>query len=224
MVNQKLLEKVNKLGVPMMVPEENVDVNKTLAEVVKSQDTRLWENFPVLLVNANKKGTFQVKEVEKYLTNKDDRRMWRSLLKMSLALYPVMQKNFEFAKKMEEELSMDESKWVEEFRSKARMRSNDHFKLEKKEFSFSRLKTFLDDYLQDEAVKAQRNKAMHDELSLEYALSQVFSPKQKELFNKKLKGEKLTKTEREYFSRAVKKKVQTLANPDLHRLAMKVLR
>jgi hypothetical protein len=59
-------------------------------------------------------------------------------------------------------------------------------------------------------------------LGLEYALSQVFSPKQKELFLKKLRGEKLTKTEKEYFSRVVKKKVLVLANPQLQRAAQKV--
>lgn len=61
------------------------------------------------------------------------------------------------------------------------------------------------------------------ELGLEYALSQVFSPKQKDLFLKKLKGEKLTKTEKEYFSRIVKKKALALSNPELHLLAQKLL-
>jgi hypothetical protein len=60
-------------------------------------------------------------------------------------------------------------------------------------------------------------------MGLEYAMSQVFSPKQKELFLKKLKGNILTKTEKEYFSRAVKKKVLALANADLHRLSRKLL-
>jgi hypothetical protein len=54
-------------------------------------------------------------------------------------------------------------------------------------------------------------------------MSQVFSPKQKELFFKKLKGEKLTKTEKEYYSRAVKKKVLALANDELHRMARQML-
>ena len=44
-----------------------------------------------------------------------------------------------------------------------------------------------------------------------------------ELFKKKLDGVPLTKTEREYYSRSVKKKVVALANPDLHRLALKLL-
>ncbi|MCU0600197.1 MAG: hypothetical protein MUE70_13195 [Desulfobacterales bacterium] len=64
---------------------------------------------------------------------------------------------------------------------------------------------------------------IHEEISLEYALSQLFSPKQKELFKKKLSGELFTKTEREYYSRRVKKKVSALANPELHRFAQKLM-
>ena len=60
-------------------------------------------------------------------------------------------------------------------------------------------------------------------LSLEYALSQVFSPKQKELFKKRLEGLPLTKTEKEYYSRTVKKKVVALANPELHRMAQRLM-
>ena len=44
------------------------------------------------------------------------------------------------------------------------------------------------------------------------------------LFMKKLRGEKLTETEREYYSRSVKKKVIALANSDLHELAIRVIR
>jgi len=51
----------------------------------------------------------------------------------------------------------------------------------------------------------------------------MFSPKQKELFKKRLEGLPLTKTEQEYYSRSVKKKVVALANADLHGLARKLL-
>jgi hypothetical protein len=65
--------------------------------------------------------------------------------------------------------------------------------------------------------------AKREEFNLEYCLAQVFSPKQKELFLKKLKGQKLSKTEKEYFSRVVRKKVKALANSQLHRLAQKLI-
>ena len=63
----------------------------------------------------------------------------------------------------------------------------------------------------------------HAELSLEYALSQVCSPKQKELFKKRLEGLPLTKTEKEFYSRAVKTKVVAFANDELHSLSKKLL-
>ncbi|SHJ41327.1 hypothetical protein SAMN02745216_01614 [Desulfatibacillum alkenivorans DSM 16219] len=42
-------------------------------------------------------------------------------------------------------------------------------------------------------------------------------------FKKKLEGDPLTKTEKEYYSRTVKKKAAALANSDLHSLARKLL-
>jgi hypothetical protein len=38
-----------------------------------------------------------------------------------------------------------------------------------------------------------------------------------------MNGEPMTKTEREYFSRTVRKKLRALANTDLHRLAQRLL-
>jgi hypothetical protein len=50
-------------------------------------------------------------------------------------------------------------------------------------------------------------------------LSTLFSPKQKELVLKKYHGESLNKTEQEYYSRVVKKKIEALANSELRRIA-----
>jgi hypothetical protein len=71
--------------------------------------------------------------------------------------------------------------------------------------------------------KDRRRKEKLKEFSFEYALSQIFSPKQKELFKKKLDGLPLTKTEQEYYSRTVKKKVVALANSELHSLSRSLL-
>jgi len=97
------------------------------------------------------------------------------------------------------------------------------FYVGKKRFIPDRLFEIFNNYFKKDAEKTKQLKEKYEELSLEYALSQVFSPKQKQLFKKKLKGEPLNKTEREYYSRAVKKKVSALANSDLHRLAQKLM-
>ena len=84
-------------------------------------------------------------------------------------------------------------------------------------------KVLFELYFEKKAETDKRRQEKHAEFSLEYALSQVFSPKQKELFGKKLEGLPLTKTEKEYYSRTVKKKVVALANDELHSLAKKLL-
>ena len=224
MVDKEKLEKeLRQLGFPLMETQQELDVNSTLADVVRSHDTRLWEGFPGLLVKAAKLGDFKREKVESCLKNKTDVGKWRKLFLMSLALYPVMKRRFAFADRLEKDLSSAEKKWVDAFRNKARTRTHENFTLENKELNFSRMKTFLDNYMQEESVKLQQTQAKSDELSLEFALSQVFSPKQKELFWKKVKGEVFTKTEKEYFSRSVKKKVLALANAELGRLAQRLL-
>jgi hypothetical protein len=91
------------------------------------------------------------------------------------------------------------------------------------EFDPERVRGLFELYYEQKAEKDRRRKDRYDEFSLEYALSQVFSPKQKELFKKKLEGDPLNKTEQEYYSRTVKKKVVALANSELHSLARKLL-
>ncbi|MFO7985560.1 MAG: hypothetical protein R6U38_06815 [Desulfatiglandaceae bacterium] len=54
-------------------------------------------------------------------------------------------------------------------------------------------------------------------------LSILFSPKQEELIMKKLKGAKFSKTEREYYSRVVKKKLQALADKSVQELVTKLI-
>ena len=56
------------------------------------------------------------------------------------------------------------------------------------------------------------------ELKTQSQLSKLFSEKQKEIIMKKLMGEKLTKTEREYFSRTIKPKLEAILNPEIQRI------
>jgi len=86
-----------------------------------------------------------------------------------------------------------------------------------------RIKNIFRNYYKTEEEKTREILAKTEELSSEYALSQIFSPKQKNLFMKKLRGEKMTKTEKEYYSRVVKKKAIALSNSELHNLARKIL-
>lgn len=221
MVKKELLESLNRLGFPLMETKEDFDVNKTLAEVVKSKDTRLWEGFPVLLANAAQEYYFDYDQVLKNLTKSEERKDFHFLLLLSLALYQYYRLSFVWSNQLKKSLSNQDLARLQKFRN-----SLVHDKVVSfgnKRFHSARLKETFNNYFEQDAEKTKQLKEKYGDLSLEYALSQLFPPKQKELFKKKLKGEPLNKTEREYYSRSVKKKVSALANPDLHRLAQKLM-
>jgi hypothetical protein len=220
MARKKLYENLSQLGFPLMEVMDRFDVNKTLAEVVESQDMRLWEGFPVLLANAAHEYYYDYNEVLTNLKSNEDRKNLHSLLLLSLALYKHMKLSFPWTYKLTKELSKQDLEKVKKLRNY--LAHGNSFQLVKKRFDSSRIKgTFLN-YFEQNVKTTRQLKEKFEELSLEYALSQLFSPKQKELFKKKLMGENLNKTEREYYSRSVRKKVLALANPELHRLAQKV--
>lgn len=221
MVNDKLFENLDRLGFSLMEPKEDFNSNKTLAEVVKSKDTRLWEAFPVLLANAAHEYSFDKDQVLKNLTTREDQESFQDLLLLSLALYQYYHLSFDWSNPLKNQLSDQDAARLQKFRNN--IAHGDVFYVGKKRFIPDRLFKIFNNYFKKDAEKTKQLKEKYEELSLEYALSQVFSPKQKELFKKKLKGEPLNKTEREYYSRAVKKKVSALANPDLHRLAQKLM-
>lgn len=219
MDNKQLLQKVSKLGFPLVESEEKFDVNQTLAEVVKSNDARLAEGFAVLLANAAQDKSFSYEKVESYLTEDKDKSLLRELFLLSLGLYKAL--GFYLANSFYKKLSNEDAKQVEQFRNCLAHDSN--FNLREYVFSPERLKDVFTTYLTKEVEEVKKQTERQEDFSLEYALSQVFSPKQKELFMKKVKGQELNKTEREYFSRTVKKKLFALTNPELGRLAKLLL-
>ncbi|MEK6715294.1 MAG: hypothetical protein AABY43_04540 [Candidatus Omnitrophota bacterium] len=220
MKNEALLKKVEMMGYPLFKKDEDVDVNTTLARVVVNRDLRLWEGFPLLLVNAAKDGLFEYEKVKVQLKKHAEKKCLDQLLAMSLALYETLGLKFSWSKGVFKNLSRYQrvfNLYLSQFKR------GEALTVCGKRLSPQRLKTTFNNYFQKEETKLKDFVAMKEEFDVEYALSQVFSPKQKELFFKKLKGEKLSKTEREYYSRAVKKKVSALANPELHRLAQKII-
>ena len=220
MVNQKLLDNLNQLGFQLMETRADVDVNKTLAEVVKSKDTRLWEGFPVLLANAARDYNFDYNQVQQFLAKKEQQD-FRTLLLLSLALFQHFHLSFAWSNQLKKAFSNQDLGRLKKL--KKSLSQGNSVSVGNRRFDPSRLKQAFNNYFKQDAEKTRRLKEKHEELSLEYALSQLFPPKQKELFQKKLKGEVLNKTEKEYYSRRVKKKVAALANPELHRLAQKLM-
>ena len=220
MDKKELLKKVELLGFPLLEIEEKVDVNDTLAEVVKSKALRLWEGFPVLLLNSSENGLFDYNEVKKHL-QQEERKNLNYLLLMSLILYETLGLKFFWVKQLREQIPFSKEVFsgkLKEFKGKLQ------FKFGTTLMSTPRLINIFQNYLQSNEKTFEETLSQKEELTLEYALSQIFSPRQKEILLKKLNNEVLSKTEREYFSRTVKKKVSALANEKLHQLAGNLMR
>ena len=216
-----LENKLHNLGFPLVEARQQEDVNRILAELVHSQDMRYWEGFPVVLANAAKEQGFSYARAEQFLTHPDERKQLKELFLMSLALYEVLNLKFSWVGEWRKHAPKNDVVALAEFQKK--LAANQPLEVFGRQFFAQRLKDIFANYYQQEGVRAKALEKKQDAFSLEYALSQVFSRKQKELFKKKLSGEPLTKTEREYFSRVVKKKVLALANPELHRLSQRLL-
>jgi hypothetical protein len=200
-----------------METSKEFDVNQTLAEVVKSSETRLWEAFPVVLANAARELRFDHQRTCDNLATDEEKNDFRTLLLLSAALYDSYHLSFFWMKQLQGTFSEQDNYLMKQVRNA--LAQDMSFSLGGREFHPERLKGTFELYFEKDAEKNRQRKDTYEELSLEYALSQLFSPKQKELFRKKLDGLPLTKTEKEYYSRAVKKKVVALANAELHRMA-----
>ncbi len=221
MKDDSLLKRLRAMGFPLFETGQAEDANLTLADVVKSKDLRLWEGFPVVLATSAEKGHFDYTETAGYLKRKSDKFILASLAAMSLALYKALNLKFLWADTLARSLNAECRKELEAYFNL--LKKDQDLKVSGRSMSSQRLKSVFNSYFKKAGQNLNDFLFAKEELGLEYALSQVFPPKQKELFLKKLKGETLTKTEKEYFSRAVKKKVHALANADLHRLSRKLL-
>lgn len=221
MPENNLLERLKVLGFPLMEVDKE-DVNLTVADLVKSQDARLLDGFPVVLANSAEKGLFDYHETAGHLKTTSDKRHLNLLMALSLALYKTLGLKFSWAEKMRAFMDEKTKDYYEDYLEA--LENNKDFSVGKFLVSSQKLKSVFNNYFKKAEENLSGFLSVKEELGLEYALSQVFSPKQKELFLKKLRNEKLTKTEKEYFSRVVKKRVLALADPLLCRLSQKLLR
>lgn len=217
MNDTSLMERLSRLGLPLMETSQDFDVNQTLAEVVKSHEARLWEGFPVLLANSARDLRFDYQRVCENLATDAENEDFKRLLILSAALYESFHLSFYWMKQLLDKFSDQDKSRVKQVRNA--LAHDQQFSLGDREFQPARLKGMFELYFEKDAEKTRQRKDTYEEMSLEYALSQLLSPKQKELFRKKLDGLPLSKTEKEYYSRAVKKKVVALANAELHRMA-----
>ncbi|MFA5162856.1 MAG: hypothetical protein WC421_11520, partial [Elusimicrobiales bacterium] len=210
MKKDELLKKAEALGFPLLQAETGTDDYRTLAEVIRSRNPRLWEGFPVMLANAAEKGGFSLAQLKARMRTPAEKKLAEELLLVSVSLYNAIGIKFAWAQVFHSE----QRKYLDNFKNNAAIKIGDYT------FPPEKLKTVFAAYRVKSAAQITDVLAARSGLGVEYAMSQVFTAKQKELFFRKLRGEKLTKTEKEYFSRTVKKKVAAfLTSPILSKIS-----
>ena len=227
-----LNERVGKLGFPVLEVDQKSEAAQTLAEVVKSKNDRLWEGFPVMLAHVMDARLLDYERLRgTYLRSNAEVSKLHCLMALSLALYRLSNVHESWIEHLTEYVRKSKGPEPDDFVNK--LKSENEFSVCGRQMSSERLLTAFRNYYVHEAVTrvdSGKTQSSVQELlaakvasDLSYSLSQVFSPKQKELVLKKFRGEKFTKTEQEYFSRSVRKKLMALTNQELHQLAVKIL-
>ena len=221
MKREDLVFNLSRLGYSLVTPDVQElgeeQVVEQLAELVDSKDLRLIEGFPVVLANCAQRGMDLdfAALLAKHKPRSRKRQALEKLLLLSSDL--LTQEGLAKPEGLEEVKKSFKTKYGD-------LLANDVVTLgAKTSLSTDRLRNTLRRYSANlEASRSRRKKEKDKQrrsFQLSYYLSILFSPKQKELVLKKLNGEPLNKTEQEYFSRTVKKKLEALANPEVKKVA-----
>jgi len=218
-----LLEQLAQYGYALSAPEvPAVAPEKVLEVLLKHEDARLVEGFPVVLANALAKKSELTWENKfwrpgKAFSSKGQER-WGCLVAVSLLLFRL----FGVEKPLQERIMNLLRKYPEGEKVLEGLEKN-LFEKEMKagglNLSADRLKASFRNYVVHQAGSGKELEEQKNALELELLLSVLFTPRQKELLKKSLAGKPMTKTEREYYSRVVKKRLKAVADARLHQMA-----
>lgn len=221
MKREDLVFNLGRLGYSLVTPDVQEvgedQVVELLAELVDSKDLRLVEGFPVVLANCAQRG-MNLDFAALLAKHKPRSRKRQALEKLLLASSDLLtRQGLEKPEGLEKVSASLKAKYGD-------LLAADLLSLGRKvSLSTERLRNALRRYsanLETSRSRRKKEKAKQRRaFQLNFYLSTLFSPKQKELVLKKLNGEPLNKTEQEYFSRTVRKKLEALANPEVKKVA-----
>lgn len=222
MTKPELIESLNDLGFPLLLPQRektSQQVNQVLIELSNSNDSRLLEGFPVILAHCAYHGpapdigalfnaeTAQRDNIEQLILIS-----FELMFLEGLTMPEGLQEAAQSVKEKSGEYLLDETVTL-----------NNGINLSVKRMH-NTLKRYTADLKDTAARSKQHDLKQREAFELHLNLSRLFSPKQKELVLKKYQGEDLTKTEQEYYSRTIKKKLVAVTDKNLVKIANKLIK
>lgn len=226
MKREELITALGELGYRLLTPEKeklrSSKVLNVLDELSGSGDARLIEAFPVVLANCAHRGIkLDIRNLFSRYERESQRRT--NLEKLILASSDLLTLE-----------GLDQPEGLDAAMDPLRLKYGDLLKEEvlnlsnRRSVSTDRLRNTLRRYATDleksESAREKNKRSQLRSFQLNLHLNTLFSSKQKELVLKKLNKEPLSKTEKEYFSRVVKKKLEALANSELRKVATTLTR
>jgi hypothetical protein len=221
MNREELITASGELGFQLLTPGKRILSDKRVLDVLDelsvSEDPRLIEGFPVVLANSFHRGIKP--DINDLLSRHDQGTQERiDLEKLVLASLDLLTQE-----------GLDQPDGLDSIVDSLRLKYGNLLDQEVLELSGKRsvsterlintLRRYVTDLDRSESALEREKKNQLRTFTMNLHLSTLFSSKQKELVLKKLKGEPLSKTEREYYSRVVKKKLEALANSELNKVA-----
>jgi len=225
MRKEDLIFNLGRLGYTLVRPEDHrvkdYEVLELLDELAESEDPRLVEGFPVVLANCAQRDlklNFRTL-LSRHNSDSSKQQALEKLLLLSSTL--LTQQGLDKPKNLDSLSKSLKAKYGD-------LLAGDVVDLGNKvSLSKERLWTTLNRYAADLSTsKSTRDRAKNRQrlsFQLNYYLSTLFAPKQRDLVLKKYHGEPLNKTEQEYFSRKVKKKLEAMTNKEVIKVAAAAL-
>ena len=225
--NRGLLDQLAAHGYPLMKPVHRGDPELVLEQLLRQHEGRVVEGFPVVLLNALREKSNLRWEAPRWNSARALGVTTSQRLTRLLALSYLLFRLFGLEKGVQERVltllhkcknGTDTLQDVE-----SRFMKSEPVAMHGFELSMERLKqTFRTYYVgaQQRGEDQERTRA----LELELWLSELFTPRQKELLRKRADGVQMTNTEKAYYYRTVSKRLQALANEEVHALARRLLR
>jgi hypothetical protein len=202
--------------------------DRLLQELVHSDDLRLLEGFPVVLCAWLRKellGPSALEMTEEGLESAGDKKRFRLLTGISWQLMLALPESDKQRALLRNYLESRDKNVLSEVRTA--FAEGKSLNAGKVKLSPDRLQNTFNNYviaaLKQKTERLSEQIERTREIAFNEALAELFSDRQMEIVRKILARQALTKTEREYFSRVIKKRMAAIGNTDLQTLAASVV-
>lgn len=224
---EKLTDELAEYGYTLMKPKSVRSGEDLLKNLLKQNDARLLEGFPVVLANLLRENGALRWEGKEWkpgdeFSQKAEHRL-AVMLALSYFLFTLFGLEKESGTRTYRLLRRCKG-WADDSLKEVRgaFEKSEAVKMDEVELSTERLKNNFRNYVVL-ARESEEGRKKRRALEFDLLLSELFTAKQKELMNKVAQNKPLTKTEREYFYRVVKKRLKALADERVHQMARELV-